>query len=415
MTSGKPLVRNRKGATTILLALLLPLIVGMLGLTIDVGLAYSEKNRLQSSAEAAALAATKSIPTADRAAAAAIAADYAAQNRPGVKELVTASEVELGSWENGRFSSAGPINAVRVTASRTAKKNNALQTFFANLFGLKAWDLYASAIAAAPNPTCILILHPTHIDAFDIDPEARIDAPDCTVQVNSNGRGALEVGSNAYVRVKSIRVTGNVDKSSSASVSPEPVTGVQPVADPYAALAPPTNPTCGGPSIVRNGTALLSPTFAFCNGLVIDNASVTLQPGIYVIKGSFSLQNGASIEGSDVLIYMEGAGHDLFFHRRTSFNLRAPTTGPYAGIVLWSDRANTNDHDIYSKFGAFASGTIYAPRSQVEFENEVEWEADCIRIVVSRLELDDKSKYKSSNPGARCTQNVGWNGARLVR
>lgn len=409
------LVTSQRGAAAIVLALVLPMIIGIIGLVIDVGLAYSEKNALQSSAEAGALAATRHIGTVNRSGAAATAANYAALNRPGVPNLVEAAEVQLGHWESGVFSASGAINAVRVTASRTSSKSNALKTFFAGLFGLKVWNLSSSAIATASSPTCILILHPTHYDAFDVDPYARIDAPECTVQVNSNDGGALELGSNSYVNVKSVRVVGGVDKSASAFVSPTPITGVQAVADPYATLAPPTNNTCGGASLIKNITTSISPVFAFCNGLVIDAATVTFQPGIYVVKGSFTLRNGAAIDGTGVLIYMEGAGHDLFFYSHTSFDLKAPTTGPYAGIVLWSDKNNTNDHDIYSKFGASASGTIYAPKSQVEFENNVEWEADCIRIVVARLELDNNSKYKAIDPNTRCTQNISGTGARLVR
>lgn len=409
------LCRNRRGGVAILIALLLPLFVGVMGLVIDVGLAYAEKNALQSSADAAALASARHIAAADAPAALATAQLYAGKNRRGVANLVAPAEVEFGNWADGVFSPGGTVNAIRVTASRTAAKSNAIKTVFAGMFGLPAWDLSASAVATMATPLCILVLHPTHYDAFDIDPYAQIEAPDCTVQVNSRDRGALELGIHSYVNVKSIRVVGGVDKASSASVSPAPVTGATAVADPYASLAPPTNTNCGGAQLIRNTTTVITPTFAFCKGLVIDAATVSFQPGIYVIKGEFTLRNGAAITGTDVLIYMEGAGHDLFFFSRTSFDLKAPTTGPYAGIVLWSDRANTNDHDIYSKFGASASGTIYTPSSQVEFENNVEWEADCIRIIAARLELDNNSRYKASNPSSRCTNNLGGSGPKLVR
>lgn len=406
---------DRRGGVAILIALLLPLLVAVLGLVIDVGMAYAEKNALQTSAEAAALAAAGHIASADRIAALATAQTYAGHNRPGVTNLVSARELEFGNWDAGSFTPGGTINAVRVTASRTAAKNNALHTFFAGMFGLSSWDLSATAIATAPNPLCILILHPTHGDAFDVDPGAQIDAPDCTVQVNSRNRGALELGDSSYVNVKSIRVVGGVDKSAGASVSPAPVTGAVAIADPYAAIAPPTNTNCGGADRIKGGTVIITATFAFCRGLVIDDATVTFLPGIYVIKGEFTLLNGAAINGTDVLIYLEGAGHDLFFHRKTSFDLKGPTTGPYAGMVIWSDRANTNDHDIYSKLGASASGTIYMPSSQLEIENNVEWEADCIRIVAARLELDNNSKYKSTKPGRSCTNNLGMAKAKLVR
>nr|WP_292513266.1 TadG family pilus assembly protein [Methylobacterium sp.] len=389
-------------------------LLGFAGIAVDIGLAFNEKNDLLTSAEASALATAKYIGGADRALALATAQTYAALNRPTVDNLVTDADLQFGKWENGVFTVGENPNAVRVTASRTRSKGNSLKTTFANFFGVESWDLSARAIAVSSSPICILILHPDHHDAFDVDPGARIDAPTCGVQVNSRHREALELGRSSYVSVKNIRVVGGFDKHSTATVTPTPVTGVEPVSDPYASLSPPMNNLCGGAKDVT-GTVTLSPNLAFCNGLRIKGGTVTFSPGVYVVKGEFTLENGASIVGQDVLIYMEGRGSDLFFHSRTSFNLKAPTTGPYAGIVLWSDRENTKDHDIYSKFGASAEGTIYAPSSQVEFENDVVWEANCIRIVVARLELDNGSRYQASDPSTNCRNNINKGNARLVR
>ncbi|MHC2019637.1 pilus assembly protein TadG-related protein [Methylobacterium sp. CM6247] len=407
---------GRGGNVALIFAFVLPVMVGVGGLVIDFGAAVLEKNTLMTSAEAAALATASYIGAADRSAALATAQLYARQNRPTVDQLVTNADLEFGKWENGAFTVDENANAVRVTASRTTAKGNSFKTSFAKLFGSDFWEISASAIALA-NPMCILILHPDHSNAFDIDPGAQIDAPDCGVQVNSKHHSALEIGSSSYVNVSSIRVVGGVGMHSTATVRPAPMTGAVPVADPYASLAPPVNETCGGAKLINKDTAAktIEPSFAFCKGLTIDDASVTLSPGVYVIKGPLTLKNGASIKGNDVIIYMDGLGSDIFFHSKTSFELKAPTTGPYAGMVLWSDKRNTHDHDIYSKFGASAEGTIYAPSSQVEFENDVVWEANCIRIIVSRLELDNDSKYRASNPNANCSNNVYKGTTRLVR
>lgn len=405
-------VRERSGSALAIFAIALPVMIGFIGLSVDVALAYDEKNLLQSSAEAAALAAVRHVSDADRNTMLLVAQNYAGRNRSGVARLVDASEVESGKWTRGAFAAGISPDAVRVTVSRTAAKNNALKTYFAHLFGLPAWNLSASAVATV-TPVCILLLHPTHVDAFDVDPGAQIDAPDCAVQVNSSNSGAVELGTDSYVNVRSMHVVGGVAKTPTAIVHPAPVTGVAAMTDPYRSLAPPANGTCGGPKLVTRDS-VISPTFAFCGGLTIDGAKVTFAPGNYVIKGSFTLRNGAAITGDGVLIYMQGAGHDLFFYSRTSFDLKASRTGPYAGIVLWSDRANTDDHDIYSKFGASAEGTIYMPSSQIEFENNVIWEADCIRIIAARMELDDKSRYKAADPSVHCANNISGSTARLV-
>ncbi|WP_162559824.1 TadG family pilus assembly protein [Methylobacterium radiodurans] len=408
---------DRGGGVVLIAAVLIVILTQVAGLVVDVGMAYREKNILLTSAEAAALAVGPYISSADGSAALPVAQSYAARNRPNVGDLVTAAQVEFGQWSKGTFTPGGPANAVRVTASRTAAKKNALETSFAKLFGIRTWDVSASAVAVAGTaPVCILTLHPDHFDAFDIDRGARIDAPDCHVHVNSKHSASLGLGSSSYVNVKSIHVVGGVDRSGSATVNPAPVTGADVMADPYAALPAPVNNACGGRKLVSNADTTLTPTQAFCDGLTIAGGTVTFSPGVYVIKGPLTVKDGASIRGSDVLIYLDGSGSDIFFHSNTSFNLKAAATGPYAGIVLWSDKRNTHDHDIYSKFGAVAEGTIYAPSSQVEFENNVVWEASCIRIVVSRLELDNNSRYQATKPDANCSNNLYQpGGVRLVR
>lgn len=407
---------DRSGNIAILFALMMPLSLGMLGLVIDVGIARGQKNHMLSIAEASALAASMDYRDDDRGAARERAKTYATFNSNNVSNVVTDSEVEFGEWVNRTFTPNGRINAIRVTASRTTDKSNAIRPIFSSFFGMSVWDVSSSAVVLLePDPVCILVLNPRRGDAFDIDPQAQIISPDCIVHVNSTDRGALEIGSRAIVHVKNLSVVGGIDQRGSASVQPHPVTGAQPMADPYAALAPPVNNRCGGTKRIKRTNTVLSPDLAFCGGLEIDASQVTLQPGVYVIKDRFTLKNGASISGDGVLIYLEGKGTDFFFHSRTSFNLKAATTGPYAGVVLWSDRRNTRDHDIYSKFGAHAEGTIYTPSSQVEFENDVVWEADCIRLVVDRLELDNRSKYASTNTKKNCRNNIFSTSSRLVR
>lgn len=407
---------DRLGNIAILFALLMPVCLGMLGLVIDVGIARSQKNHMLTIAEASALAASVNYQDKDRDAARERAKKYASLNSNNLDNVVTDAEIEFGEWIDRTFIPGPRVNAIRVTASRTTEKNNAVRSIFTSFFGKSFWDVASSAVVLLePDPVCILTLNATRNDAFDIDPEAKIVAPDCTVHVNSRHRGALEIGAKAMIQVKSLSVVGGVEQSASASVQPKPVTGAQPMADPYASLVPPVNDRCGGPKQIRRINLVLTPDLAFCGGLEIDAAQVTLQPGVYVIKDRFEMRNGASITGDDVLIYLEGKGTDFFFHSRTSFNLKAATTGPYAGVVLWSDRRNTRDHDIYSKFGARSEGTIYTPSSQVEFENDVVWEASCIRLVVDRLELDNRSKYASTNTKKGCRNNILTARSRLVR
>ena len=267
----------------------------------------------------------------------------------------------------------------------------------------------SSATLGSPDrrPTCIIALNSSQSYAFEVDDQAQLDAPDCKIKVNSSSSRAATFDSQARVNVSSIEVIGSYRKASSASVTPTPVQASSPAEDPYAAIPNPVGPPCGGAPSINGGTVTLEPSRSFCGGLVIDNAMVTFSPGTYVIDGYFTLRSGAVIHGTDVTIFMRGQGGQLFFHSGTSFNLSAPTTGPHAGIVLWSDKANTSDSDIYSRMGATAAGTFYFPSSQLEIENRVAWSTNCIRFVVGRLQLDYGSRYVALDPARNCHNNIG--------
>ena len=412
------LARSERGSVAIITAMVLICIVGSVGLVIDVGYARSEKIVLQTVAEAAAIAAAEHLPN-DPAAAKAAAIAYAKKNYPAsVSNVVKESDVEFGDYEAGVFTPRTGGSSLRVTASRTRAKGNQLGTFLIGALGYHDWNVSAQAtvLAGKGMPLCIILLHKDKSDAFDIDGGAEINAPGCQVTVNSRHSGALEVSSGARVNLASLNIVGGADISSHATVNPRPVTGAAPAVDPYASLAPPVNNNCGGTDDIDGRDTTLYPTKAFCNGLEIDDAVVTFMPGIYVIKDELTVKSGGHIKGTDVMIYLQGDGSDMFFYSGSSFELTAPKTGPYAGIVLWSDKANDNDHDFYSKIKASAQGTIYTPNSQIEFEDNVVWESDCIRIVAAYLELDNDSKYKGQNPDANCDNNIYESeGIKLVR
>ena len=411
-------IRDTGASVAMFTALILIGIVAMVGLVIDVGYARSEKVVLQTVAESAAIAAAEHLPNnPDLAKAAAV--EYAYKNySTSIPNVVTESDIEFGDYEGGVFTVRSGGSAMRVTASRTKAKGNEVDTFLIGLLGRHHWDISAQAITLAGKgaPLCIILLHPDHNDAFDIDGGAEINAPGCAVNINSKNSESLEVSSGAVVNLASIKVVGGTDIRSGATVNPTPITGAAAAADPYASLTAPVNNNCGGVADIDGVDTVLTPTKAFCNGLTIDDATVTFSPGVYVIKDEFTVKSGGHIKGDGVLIYLQYDGSDMFFYSGSSFELTAPKTGPYAGIVMWSDKANNNDHDFYSKILARAEGTIYTPNSQIEFEDNVVWETDCIRIVAARLELDNNSRYKGQNPDANCDNNIyEAEGIKLVR
>ncbi len=222
----------------------------------------------------------------------------------------------------------------------------------------------ASASAITINQS-IFVLDPSAGGALNLSGNATINVPG-EVIVDSSSSSALSASGNAQVKASAIDVTGKVQKSGDATFSPAPTTGAAVLPDPLAGL---TAPTYSGTPISEalggNSAAAINPG-VYSQITVSGNAKLTLNPGIYVIAGGgFSVSGNAGVTGTGVMIdntkSSTGTYGSITFSGNGSYNLSPPTSGTYAGIVIFQSRDNTKSLTISGNASGM-TGTIYAPR-----------------------------------------------------
>ena len=117
-----------------------------------------------------------------------------------------------------------------------------------------------------------------------------------------------------------------------------------------------------------------TPRKTICPGIysqinVSGNASLTLNPGIYIIEGGgLTVSGNASISGTGVMIYNAGSNYPssggnfggITLSGNGTFSLSAPTSGPYAGVLIFQSRQNTRALSFSGNAMAGMVGTIYA-------------------------------------------------------
>ena len=163
--------QSRKGAITVLAAILSIVLVGMVAFSVDIGYVLSAKEELQRSADAAALAscweygqklAKGNTDEASVAAARTNAASFAALNRvtgsamsldPNTSNSPS-GDVVFGYISNFKDSqsafqtnSANGYNAIRVRLRKDSSMNGEVPYFFGRVFGLEGQVLQSEAIA----------------------------------------------------------------------------------------------------------------------------------------------------------------------------------------------------------------------------------------------------------------------------
>lgn len=136
MKLAKKLVKNEDGQVLVLFALLMVVLMGFAALTIDVGMAYATKAKLQNAADAAALAGAQDLPNAGTAKN--IAVDFAGKN--GLKATQNGVKKD-GDTVTATTPYNGDSTKIEVVCTRT------VQYTFARFLGFTQSDVTARAVA----------------------------------------------------------------------------------------------------------------------------------------------------------------------------------------------------------------------------------------------------------------------------
>src|SRR5262249_8966030 len=149
-----------------------------------------------------------------------------------------------------------------------------------------------------------------------------------------------------------IEAVGGIGKSPSSSFIPGVVHLSSPVPDPFASLTGPSTAgmtNYGAFSLSGSSSQTINPGI-YTSISVSNKGQLTMNPGVYIIEGGgFTVTSSASVTGAGVMIYNAGSNYPnsggtfggISLNGGGSFSLSAPTSGPYAGIVIFQSRENT--------------------------------------------------------------------------
>ena len=389
---------DESGQVLILTALCMVVLVGMLGLSVDVGILRYQKRQLQNAADAAALAGALELAacgsTHNCAVMQAAAQDALKENGFTGSTLLTncaksTANTLLLTVNDPPCALSGDPNSgsssfVEVIVSAP------VSTVFARIFGLQQVIVSARSEASRnPGAPCIYALDPSSSNTLQLNTNTVVNAA-CGMVVESNSTAALQCSS-AQLSASSVSVVGGMQQSSCVfSVQPKTGATMPNPADPLTSLPLPSTPACGtstGPvyhgsngtvNVSSGQSATLYPDFAYCGGININNgASVTFMPGIYVLgsssqSGGLMIQDQATVSGSGVTFYNYGTAGNITFNNSTSsgnVNLSAPTSGTYAGILIYQNSRNNNMATIQGtpQCNTVLEGGFYFPSATVQF------------------------------------------------
>jgi len=391
--------REESGQALVFTALCMTVLLGFMALAIDVGLLFRARRNVQIVADAAAVAAAldyKYNGVVSSAKAAGQAAATANGMTNGVGGVTVA--INLPPSYGPYASSTGFAEAIVIDPSPT--------TFMHIFTHSSSADVSSRAVAGAGSTSgCMWTLDRSGTDV-SLTGSGAISAPSCDIYDDSSASSALTLTGSGSIDAKAVGVVGGYNETGSGSISPTPVTGIAPAADPLSGLPVPTIPTgtCSSSCTQSNtgsgnltisqgtytnisntgsGTLTLNPGNYIITGSLTNtgsgslilgagnytidgnfsstgSTSLTLGAGLYIVEGNLTLTGSGSMTGSGVTFYTEGT---TAVTGSGGMNLTAPTSGTYSGVLFFQSRTDSSSFSLTGSGGDKIQGILYAPDS----------------------------------------------------
>jgi Flp pilus assembly protein TadG len=339
------LLRDEKGQTLILTALCMGCLLGFMALSVDVGLLFNTKRKLQIAADAAATAAalqyiyTYSGSNQSAAETAAIAAGNAA-GQANVSGSSVAVTVNTNAASPAVHTGCAGTNCYYEAIVSQQNPTIFFGTFFALWQGRSAGTVKVAARAVAGTPDssdyCVYLTNPSGT-ALKVQGNWSMNAANCGVYINSDS-GSVEddtgKAAKSGISATEIGIVGNVPNNITIAPSSSPtVLQTLPVSIPFSDVSAPTIPgTCTA------GGKLTGTVASGCYSGNVTIGSATLN-GLYIFTGDVTI-NGA-VNGTNVTLAIM-SGTLTIKPGNSSVTLTAPTSGTYSGIVVYQPVTNKN-------------------------------------------------------------------------
>ena len=352
----------------------------------------------------------------------------------GSSQWVTAAS---GAFAANIKAKAGTVSEPTFTLENgiySGSVTSAASTAFMGVVGISSLSVTArSAATTSKVPLCVLGLNAFDSGAFDMNGNAKFNAPTCAVQANTKDRRGMTQEGKPQAVAQKFGVSGG---HTGTNYSSPPKDGSNQVADPYAKMPFPSYSACGddkgkdGKGLeINGGSTTLSPG-TFCGGVRIKgSASVILSPGIYVmVGGSLWVDGGSTVTGKEVLIAFTGDDATLRVWGNSTINLTSPTSGTYANFQFFQDPNDDRGRGAWVSLGgnggdtskATWDGIAYFPGQNfwVYGNTSVNANSPNMAIVAGQIWVQGNAALNVTNNNPRnltVAQTMTDGGARLIK
>lgn len=424
-------VEEEKGASAIVLALLLPIIIGGLAFGAELGFWHESQRRLQNAADTAAHAAgiqvlqgfktqTHLDDTVSR-----VAHEGGFNLDPAFGSFSVLTPPAVGAY-------AGDARTVRVYLEQKLPRR------FTGIFSTTPVTINAASTVLVTNgrPACVLSLAPDASQAVTASGSTSVTLTGCDIAANSIASDAVHTQGASSLTADCVSSVGGIDNTNGGITitdCPAMIENAPLTADPYADRPEPAVPVACATNAEKNEFATkphqtksplptsdspigLNLGKAYCSSSGTEHIQGTtiLSPGVYVLNGgSWTVNSTATLTGTGVTIFLAN-GATFNINGGATIDLSAPTSGPYSGLVIYFARDNIGSSIINGGANFSLVGAVYGPKQNITFSGSTTGSdpGDCTQIIGFTVTFTGNSDFNTDCSGSGTT---AINSAQSVR
>ncbi|ACL58700.1 conserved hypothetical protein [Methylobacterium nodulans ORS 2060] len=405
----RALKRDVSGTAAVIAALAFPVVIGGMGLGAETGYWYLTQRKLQHAADLSAHAAGVRKRAGDP------------KSQIDAAALNIALNSGMSSSLGNMLANSPPTSGIKAgdTSSLEVILTEVRPRLFSSVFSSEPVSIRARAVASivAGSQACVLALSPAASGAVTLSGSTVVNLKGCDIASNSTAADAfLMSGSSAALSAGCASSVGGavttiqLKLTQCATVK----TSAPVVRDPYASVVEPAAfGTCQNSNVGTPSTSTtLTPTenhpigvksMRFCAGLNL-KGQVTFAPGLYIIENGDMTVNGGDLNATS-LITLTGSGVTFYFANggrlrlggNAVLNLKAPTSGPFSGILFFGSRTSAGANQVVNgTSGSTLQGAVYMPGSDVLFTGNSASTGGCTQVIGRTVTFSGNSSLGST-------------------
>jgi Flp pilus assembly protein TadG len=428
----KAFLGNQNGATIVTVGLTLPVLIGAMGLAVEISYWNLHHRAMQNAADAAVIAAATNGGSNYAAEGKAVAARYGLQDSIGNVTVTVSNPASAAGCATNCYtvsiSDKVPLFLAQVVGFRGDATVN----------GKRVSTLAASAAAtsATAYPYCVTALGGSGKQGITSNGAPKANLSGCNVMSNT---GATCNGHNLNATFGDAHGTNNgcgITQNSNVPVVSDPYSGLASSIPADSCASYPQEPAKkNNPQLPSSnqwtGTYNFSGTKVVCGDQQLTGDTTVNAPfgAVLVIENGQLDTNGYTFQntsGAGLTIAFSGSNNASYQHTPTgggTLNITAPTSGNWSGVAIYQDPKLTTNVDISAAGNSPTwniSGLVYLPHAGVTLSGAVGKSgqgSNCFELVVDNLTINGTGSIFANDTqcaAAGLTQPRGGHRGTLV-